>query len=299
MWGFYGPLGAFIAAWGGVAMITSAPFDNWWHNAYGLDVKILSPPHMLLAAGVIAVQAGALILILGQMNRAPEALGRKLRLLYLYIGGMMLVSLATVQMELTIRNYMHTAHFYFVVSLIAPLVLAGIARGSRYRWAATMVAGIYTAVMLLLVWILPFFPAEPKLGPVYQNVTHFVPPEFPLLLLVPALVLDLLWQRLDYRGWASALLLAVLSATGFLAAFALAQWPFAAFLMTPAARNRIFGVGYFAYFVRPTSLYATYRFVATETGPALWREIGLAAITATASAWLGLAWGNRMRRIRR
>src|SRR5499427_1815349 len=51
IWGFRGPLGAFICAWGGVAMITSAPFDNWWHNAYGLDVKILSPPHTLLAAG--------------------------------------------------------------------------------------------------------------------------------------------------------------------------------------------------------------------------------------------------------
>ncbi len=28
-------------------MITSAPFDDWWHNAYGLDVKILSPPHVV------------------------------------------------------------------------------------------------------------------------------------------------------------------------------------------------------------------------------------------------------------
>src|SRR5581483_6854427 len=39
MWGFRGPLGAFMAAWGGVAMLTSAPFDDWWHSAYGLDVK--------------------------------------------------------------------------------------------------------------------------------------------------------------------------------------------------------------------------------------------------------------------
>src|SRR5947209_7928748 len=43
--GFRGPLGAFISAWGGVAMLVSAPFDNWWHDTYGLDVKILSPPH--------------------------------------------------------------------------------------------------------------------------------------------------------------------------------------------------------------------------------------------------------------
>src|SRR5437763_786381 len=43
IWGLYGPLGAFICAWGGVAMLASAPFDDWWHNAYGLDVKIISP----------------------------------------------------------------------------------------------------------------------------------------------------------------------------------------------------------------------------------------------------------------
>ena len=39
---------------------TSAPLDDWWHRAYGLDVKILSPPHMVLAAGMMAVQNIAL-----------------------------------------------------------------------------------------------------------------------------------------------------------------------------------------------------------------------------------------------
>ena len=52
--GFRAPLGAFIAAWGGIAMITAAPFDNWWHAAYGLDVKIVSPPHTLLILGIRA-----------------------------------------------------------------------------------------------------------------------------------------------------------------------------------------------------------------------------------------------------
>ena len=61
--GFRGPLGAFICAWGGFTMITSAPFDDWWHNAYGLDVKILSPPHVVLAIGMVAVEIGALVLI--------------------------------------------------------------------------------------------------------------------------------------------------------------------------------------------------------------------------------------------
>src|SRR5260370_1219338 len=93
MWGFRGPLGAFVTAWGGIAMLVSAPFDDWWHSAYGLDVKILSPPHAVLAAGMFAVQLGALILILGRMNRAEGTERSRLRALYLYVGGRILVCL--------------------------------------------------------------------------------------------------------------------------------------------------------------------------------------------------------------
>ena len=71
IWGFRGPLGAFIAVWGCIAMLTSAPFDNWWHNAYGLDVKIVSPPHVLLSLGSFAIKVGILALIAGLLNRAP------------------------------------------------------------------------------------------------------------------------------------------------------------------------------------------------------------------------------------
>ena len=52
IWGLRGPLGAFIAAWGGFCMLTSAPFDNWWHESFGLDVMILSPPHVVLILGI-------------------------------------------------------------------------------------------------------------------------------------------------------------------------------------------------------------------------------------------------------
>src|ERR1041385_8051123 len=43
LWGMRAPFGAWVSVWGCLAMLTSAPFDNWWHDAYGLDVKILSP----------------------------------------------------------------------------------------------------------------------------------------------------------------------------------------------------------------------------------------------------------------
>ena len=296
IWGFRGALGAFIAAWGGIAMLTSAPFDNWWHDTYGLDVKILSPPHMVLAMGILAVHIGALILILGQMNRATGQLRTQLLVLFLYVGGMTLVCLNTVQMEITLRLSMHTVHFYGVVALVVPPVLAGVARASRYKWGATAVAGVYTVFVFLMGRILPLFPAEPKLGPVYHQLHQFTPPEFPLLLIVPALALDLVWQRTP--AWGS-IRQSLVSAVVFLAVLAAVQWPFADFLASPAARNWFFGANYFGYFTRPGSLMARYGFLATEQGAAFWREAGIAVVTAIATTWLGWNWGNWMQRIRR
>src|SRR5215467_6331540 len=68
-WGFRAPLGAWVCVWGCLAMVTSAPFDNWWHNAYGLDVQIISPPHMVLALGIVAITVGALLLTLARQNQ--------------------------------------------------------------------------------------------------------------------------------------------------------------------------------------------------------------------------------------
>src|SRR5215831_6356645 len=88
--GLLGPLGAFICAWGAATMVISAPFDNWWHNAYGLDVKIVSPPHQVLGFGIEAIGIGGVILIAGRMNRVEGTLRRQLQLLLLALGGFIL-----------------------------------------------------------------------------------------------------------------------------------------------------------------------------------------------------------------
>ena len=94
--GLRGPLGAFIASWGGIAMLTSAPFDNWWHDAYGLDVKILSPPHVVLFIGIYAILVGTLVLIAGHMNRAVGAERKAARNLLLYVAGIGTVAASIV-----------------------------------------------------------------------------------------------------------------------------------------------------------------------------------------------------------
>ena len=297
VWRFRGPLGAFIAAWGGATMLTSAPFDNWWHNAYGLDVKIFSPPHIVLDGGVLAIQIGALVLISSTRNRASGALRRKLDWLLLLLGGMITMLALTVVWESTYRVLMHTAQCYRAVAIVIPVVLGGFAIISENRWARTIVAGVYTAYAMAMLWVFPLFPATPKLGPVYQRITHMVPMEFPLLVIAPALLLDLLEPRAAaWKKWPKA---AVFGAV-FLAAFIAVQWPFATFLVSPASANWFFGTKYFAYFSTPNGYDIRHMFVPIDYAAfGFWTILAEAVLLAMLSSRLGAAAGEWVRGIRR
>jgi hypothetical protein len=296
--GFRGPLGAFVCAWGGGTMLVSAPFDDWWHNAYGLDVKILSPPHVLLATGILGIHIGALIFVLAERNVADGARRRALETLFLGVGGMVLVALTTVIMERTSRIWMHESSLYQAVALAVPAVLAAVGTASERRWAATAIASTYSLFICALIWVLPLFSAEPKLGPVLTPVTHFIPPEFPLLLVVPALALDGVrpWLARRRRRTRAAAMGALFTIT-----FVPAQWAFATFLMSPLARNRFFGTIYFDYRTPVDGLYRRWLFMPRQHGSIGGLALGLlvALLLAVLTTWLGLAFGEWMRRVRR
>ena len=297
IWGFRGPLGAFIATWGCVAMLTSAPFDNWWHNAYGLDVKIVSPPHTLLSLGSFAIKVGALALMAGLMNRSAEKVQRTLMWLSVLVGAVCVSQLVTILTIPTWPANMHTAKCYLAVAIAIPPVLIAPSWSLVRRWACSLVATTYTAIALAFQWILPLIPAEPKLGPVYQHIMHLIPLRFPLLLIVPAMMLDLLWSKGGKWGrWK----LAAASGPLFVLSFLAVQWPFANFLMSPGARNWVFGMAYFAYFDPAGFLYDPYKFeVAEKTPGEFWATMAVAVVVSILTARLGLAWGDWMRRMRR
>jgi hypothetical protein len=297
IWGLRGPLGAFICAWGGVAMLASAPFDDWWHNAYGLDVRIISPPHMVLAAGFFGIEFGAVVLMLAFMNRASEKLRPAMERMFLYVGGTVLCESLLIKLESISRADQHNARFYIVVMIGTPLILTALAIASDRKWASTIIAGVYTAFALAFLWILPLFAAEPKLGPVYREVTHFIPWEFPLLVIVPAIVTDLIMQRTRDRR---PLWRALAVGGAFLAVFVVVQWPFASFMQTPAARNWFFGSGYLDFSTPPRSPLATYEFFYREPGAVMfWRNMAIAAVMAWFMAWLGIHLGRAMQKVRR
>src|SRR5947208_12514147 len=283
-WGFRGPLGAWVCIWGAFAMITSAPFDNWWHAAYGLDVKVLSPPHVILALGIWALQLGALFLVLALQNRnAPGEGPRSYSLFAAYMIAILLQNVSTIGIEqIGFANLAHNALYYQVAAGGVPLLLVAAGRGIRLRWPATTAAACYMAFSLAMIWILQLAPATPKLAPVFTPVTHLIPPPFPLLLIVPALAIDLVMQRVGpERDWR----LSALLGAAFVAVFFVTQWFFAEFLLTPYARNFLFGVDQWDYSSRVGPW--RYRFWRIDTNPVTPRSLLLAALVAVVSARVG------------
>jgi len=297
IWGFYGPLGAFVALWGGLTMLTSAPFDDWWHNAFGLDVQILSPPHVVLILGIFVLGLGGLFLIIAEMNRASEEIRAILNRIFLHVGCMLTILLLMLISEYTDYTQSHSAIYYRALALAMPPVLVGIARASGYKWAATKMAVIYSVLWLLALWLVPLVPAEPKLGPVYTRITHLVPLEFPLLLVAGATALDFLLDLLAERNkW----LQAAVGGTGFLLAMIAVQWPMGRFLISPLAENRIFGTNYYPYMQAPSDYHFNHQFNFYEKSRAqFWVGMIIAFAAAFVMTRIGLAWGDWMRRVKR
>jgi hypothetical protein len=299
IFGLRAPFGVFVAGWGGLAMMTAGPFDNWWHNAYGLDVKIISPPHALLLLGSRSVDIGIAFLILAVMNRSAQrgdTAFRPLQMLFLYVGGLVVFGQMFFLQEIVWDVKLHQVFVYIALSVAIPVLLAVISQTSRFRWAATIAAAIYMIFVIGEILILPLFPAQPKLGPVYFPVTHMIPGKFPLLLLVPAFALDLIWQHAhNWKPWKTALISGFL----FTALLFAVEWPFAEFLMSRASANRFFGTADFAYFVRSTDFDRLREFSHPDHGWILWLGLLKAAGFGSISTWIGMTFGRWMRGVQR
>jgi hypothetical protein len=130
-----------------------------------------------------------------------------------------------------------------------------------------------------------------------------IPMQFPLLLVAPAVAIDLLMQRTgkgnssSRRDW----LLAPIYGAAFLAAFLVAQWPFADFLHSPLARNWFFFTHEFSYMVPTGSRARAFQYYDARplTSAALWAGLAVALLYGTISARVGLAWGKWMRQVQR
>jgi len=301
LWGGRAPLGAWIAIWGAIAMITSGPFDDWWHNAYGLDVKIISPPHILLFSGMLSIVVGALILALHEQNRTVRASAEEKSAsantwTAPYVVGVAITFFGILFFSEGYPNRQHSSEYYFLYSCVMPLALIAITQASSSPWAASKSALSYMAIELAMLWILPRFAATPKLGPVLHTVDHMVPPYFPHLLIVPALGIDLAQSFARARKIGAAIVVPLCAAV-FAILFICTQWSFSRFLISPAADNVFFAGGqsfpyYAAHMERSEIYWQPDRLLAVH--PMI--KIFGASLVSTAAGWMAGSWLRKVKR---
>jgi hypothetical protein len=297
----YAPLGAWIAAWGSLAYATGVTFDRWWQSAYGLAAGIWHPPQILNATAFFAVLFGAWLLCARWQNEPGVGRHRGGALLFVFVGGLVLALITVVTLTSILPNRQHSAWFYQLSCATYPIVLVALAVAGKIRWPVTMAALAYLIVMGAMVWLLPLFPAKPQSGPIYHPLDHLMPPPFPLLLVVPALAVDVLLRTLFWpahrgRTWLQALIVGV----AFFVAFIGTQWVFAEFLLTGDADNWFFAGGgrHWPFFLKidplaRTAFWDTPR-DSMSFGNTLTTAV-LAVLAARIGLWLG-AWLNRLQR---
>ena len=291
--------GVWLVAWGGLAFLTAVLFDRWWQSAYGLGAGIWHPPQILKATAFCATLFGVWMLGGTAQIVSPAAPARGVWL-FPFAGGMLLALIGIVTMTQSYPNRQHSASFFQLAGATYPLVLAALARGGRARWPATTGALCYFAVMGAMVWLLPLVSARPLTGPVYNALDHLMPPPFPLLLIVPALGLDLLLKKIRWperRGvdWLQA------GAFGlfFFLSFLIGQWMFSSFLLSPSADHWFFAGGgkHWPFFLKinPPARTAFWESGAdVMNGANALRALALALIATRVGLWIG-AWMNRRR----
>lgn len=127
--------GFHLAAWGIAITVLAAPFDDFWHRMFGLDVTLWSPPHLLGILGSVINTLACLLII-----REVYPAGSLTRLGAMVLAGAMLYGNLhlTVDPSTRIAYLYGGARFYTLAilsALILPVALVTTTRLSGRRWA--------------------------------------------------------------------------------------------------------------------------------------------------------------------
>ncbi|MBW3590250.1 MAG: hypothetical protein KY393_00105 [Actinobacteria bacterium] len=158
----------------GLGGLASFPFDELWHQAYGLDVTLWSPTHLqLLIGGGFATLAVWLMVAEGSRGHTPTSAGR---FIHIMVAGAALVGLTIFQGEFDFMVPQFQLAYYPILVMIAGGFILTMARIALGPWGALKAVLFYLAVRGFLVLIVT--------GALNHTFTHF--PTY----LIPALAVE-------------------------------------------------------------------------------------------------------------
>ncbi|MGI8983624.1 MAG: hypothetical protein ACR2HM_03685 [Acidimicrobiales bacterium] len=152
----------------GIGGVVAFPLDAIWHNAYGVDVTLWSPPHIqLVAAGSLATIALWLMAAEGRASaHGPTLLGRGI---YVLTAGTVLVGMSTLQGEFDYGVPQFQVLYLPILIMIAAAFTLTAVRLDLGPWGAVKVVAVYLVLRGLLALAI-------------GGVLHHTVPHFPLYL---------------------------------------------------------------------------------------------------------------------
>lgn len=129
---------ALLALSGGVAVLVSAPVDEFWHQAYGRDAVLWSPPHLVATSASVALLIG---LVLGIRSGTTAA-----RVGAALVMGALLVPV--MEYETDVPQFSSTLYLPVVVLGLA-LAWRPVTTTTGGRWPLTVAALWYTGFRIV------------------------------------------------------------------------------------------------------------------------------------------------------
>jgi hypothetical protein len=210
------PLALKLAAIGCILQLTAGPFDFLWHSLFGFD-GLLSPPHSVLAVGMLTTALGALVGIYGHYSNHSSKINNASSLsslfskLSLIIGFAVFLMVAVGMVLMFTLPFSKGQYFDFNPNPLAALVAASVSIpfilgiclfiAARISSSPTRnrIPFIFTSIVAVIMTI--------------QSITTITSNSyfawlFPVYLLniIPALVADILIFRYSQKKEADSLL---------------------------------------------------------------------------------------------
>lgn len=150
-WGFlHVPWSAVLLVALGLGGVTAFGFDAMWHEAYGVDVTLWSPPHIqLVVSGSLGTIALWLMLAEARPYAEPTLLGKSINVL---TAGTVLVGMSTLQGEFDYGVPQFQVLYLPILIMIAAGFTLMAARRALGPWGALKVVGVYLVLRAFLAF---------------------------------------------------------------------------------------------------------------------------------------------------
>lgn len=179
---------------GALLQITAGPFDFWWHTKFGFD-GLLSPPHSVLATGMLLVSLGAMIGIYKNIKTNPIPIVGKM--VFLISAGVSLMVSMDIILMFTLPfskgQYFNfnpepfSAIFEAIIFMpfIMTIFLSTVSSSLKIPFTFTLIIGVIVTIQASATLI---------------SNSYFIE-TFPyyLLNIIPALLIDLIFLKYDNK----------------------------------------------------------------------------------------------------